>query len=72
MFNKRKKLREQTNKRLLGAFFKAEMEWKQLKSIVENSIEPTEESRYLLSLSEARYIFLLREAKARKLSALRY
>lgn len=72
MFNKRKKLRTNTNRQLLDTFFEAEYEWKNMRSILENSIEPKEESHYLLQLLEARYIFLLKEAKERNISALRY
>lgn len=72
MFNKRKKFRRDKNKALLDAFFETEYEWKNLQAIVESSIEPKIESFYLLELLEARYIFLLKEAKERNLNALRY
>ncbi|HLR60224.1 MAG TPA: YaaL family protein [Pseudogracilibacillus sp.] len=72
MFNRRKKFRRDKNKALLDAFFETEYEWKNLQAIVESSIEPKIESFYLLELLEARYIFLLKEAKERNLNALRY
>ena len=72
MFNRRKKIRRDKNKALLDAFFETEYEWKNLQAIVESSIEPKSESFYLLELLEARYIFLLKEAKERNLNALRY
>lgn len=72
MFNNRKKIRTSKNRQLLNIFFEAEYEWKNMRSILESSIESKEEDDHLLQLLEARYIFLLKEAKERKLSALRY
>lgn len=72
MFNRRKKLRHIKNKELLGAFFETEYEWKNMRSIIESSVEPRIDSLHLLELLESRYIFLLKEAKERNLTALQY
>lgn len=72
MFNRRKKLKKIKDKELLDAFFETEYEWKNMRSIIENSIEPRMDSLHLLKLLESRYIFLLKEAKERNLHALRY
>ncbi|MEI3604543.1 YaaL family protein [Pseudogracilibacillus sp. SE30717A] len=68
---KRKKQRE-VDRQLLDSIFYAEAEWKKLQNIIENSIEPVQESQQKLQLAEAKYMFLLREAKHRKISVLRY
>lgn len=72
MFNRRKKIGINKNKELLNIFFEAESEWKNMRSFLENSIEPKAESHFYLQLLEARYIFLLKEVKKRNLNALNY
>lgn len=57
---------------LLNAIFVLEDEWQKLRDIVDRSVDPLDESRYKLKLSEGLYMFLLKEAKNRKISALRY
>lgn len=69
---RRKRLERKMDRALLDAIFVLEAEWKQIQSIIENSIETTDENRYRLQLAEAKYIFLLKEAKHRDLSYLRY
>ncbi len=72
MFNRRKKYEQEVNQRLLYSFFQVEAEWKRLRTIVEDSIDPSYETEMRLILAEKRYIYLLKEAKRRNLSALRY
>lgn len=67
-----KKIQKQIDQELLNNIFSAEREWKQLRKIVDKSIDPLGESRQMLKLTEAKYMFLLREAKHRKISVLRY
>ncbi|MBP1970294.1 hypothetical protein J2Z83_002412 [Virgibacillus natechei] len=55
---------------LLDAIFTLEREWKQIESIVEKSIEPSHSSHQMEALAQAKYLFLLREARHRKVSAL--
>ncbi|WP_226038333.1 YaaL family protein [Aquibacillus saliphilus] len=59
------------DRQLLDDIFKLKTEWKNLKSILDRSIEPSEIGMYDLSVAEAKYFFLLREARQRKISALR-
>lgn len=68
----RKRIQKQIDQELLNAIFSAEKEWKHLRKIVDNSIDPLDESRQWLKVTEAKYMFLLREAKRRKISVLRY
>ncbi|RYG72718.1 DUF2508 family protein [Lentibacillus lipolyticus] len=69
--NKKKKKR-QADEQLLDAIVALEHEWKQIQAIVEKSIEPTEEIFYRQHLAMENYLFLLREAKRRKISAIRF
>ncbi|ALX49466.1 YaaL family protein [Lentibacillus amyloliquefaciens] len=68
----RKKRKREVDKQLLDSLFAIEYEWKQIQSIVDKSIEPTEDGFYKENLARAKYLYLLREAKLRKISAIRY
>ncbi|GEN31252.1 hypothetical protein HNQ35_001757 [Cerasibacillus quisquiliarum] len=69
---RRKKRKRQVDEQLLEAIFTVEQEWKRVQSIVEQSIEPTVEGQNRVAIAQAKYVFLLREAKRRQLNALRY
>jgi len=69
---RRKRWKKEIDRALLEAIFMSEAEWKQLRFIMDNSVEPILENKQRLLLSEAKYMFLLREAKHRKISVLRY
>ena len=56
---------------LLDAIFLAEQEWKQIQSIVGKSIGLTHSGIQLEAFARAKYLFLLREARYRKLNAMR-
>jgi len=68
----RKKLHRKSDQSLLDALFEVEAEWKKLRHIMDNSIDPLMETEQKLKLVEAKYMFLLREAKYRNVSMLRY
>lgn len=69
----RKKVRKKvTDQELLDAIYTLQREWQRIESIVEGSIEPMERSLYKEKLAKAKYLFLLREARQRKLSATQY
>jgi len=72
MKRRRKRRQREVDRELLDGIFAAEAEWKTLRKIIDNGIEPMPESRQKLMLAEAKYMFLLREAKHRKISVLRY
>lgn len=57
---------------LLNCLFTLENEWKKMESILEKSIDPTDVNLYVLNLAKAKYLFLLKEARYRKISAIRY
>jgi len=69
---RRKKYKKIVDQSLLDAIFDAEREWKHLRRIVENSIDPMLETEQHEKLAEAKYMFLLKEAKRRKVSVLQY
>ncbi|MFD1362611.1 YaaL family protein [Lentibacillus salinarum] len=68
----RKKRKREVDEQLLDALFAIEREWKQIRTIVDKSIEPTGDGFYQQNLAQAKYLFLLREARRRKISAIRY
>lgn len=65
---KRKKLQKTIDLELLNAIIDVETEWKKLRHIVDNGIDPMIETRQKLLLVEAQYTFLIKEAKRRKIS----
>ncbi|MDL4839139.1 YaaL family protein [Aquibacillus sp. LR5S19] len=71
MLSSKKIKKNEVDKQLLDDIFKLKNEWMNLKSIIERSFEPSEIGLYDLSIAEAKYFFLLREARHRKISALR-
>ncbi len=56
---------------LLQTIFAKESEWQNLRHIVDRSLDPLTEARDRLKLTEAVYMFLLKEAKHRKITVLR-
>ncbi|SEO39406.1 Protein of unknown function [Amphibacillus marinus] len=66
-FNKRKK--KVVEEALLHDIFQLQNEWSKLKEIIEKSVDPSEIGRYDLMVAEAKYFYLLREARKRHLSA---
>lgn len=69
---RRKKRQREVDRRLLNAIFVTEKEWKNLHYMIDNSIDASPETEQYLLLQEAKYMFLLKEAKHRKISVLRY
>ncbi|HLS08960.1 YaaL family protein [Lentibacillus sp.] len=68
----RKRRKREVDEQLLDSLFLLEHEWKVMQSIVKKSIEPTEEGFYKEGIAQAKYLYLLREARHRKISAIRY
>lgn len=65
----RKNNRDKINEQLLKDIFQLQTEWVQLRNIIEQSVEPSESGRYDLMVAEAKYFYLLREARYRNISA---
>lgn len=68
MLFRKKRLFQSLNDELLFALERAKDEWLMRKKLLEKSIEPSDLLDYELKLAEAKYLFLLREAKLRKLT----
>lgn len=68
LFKRKGKLRKEMNDELLNSLKQANDHWLQQKKIIEGSIEPSDEVLYQLQLAETKYLFLLREAKYRKVT----
>ncbi|SFK08157.1 MULTISPECIES: YaaL family protein [unclassified Bacillus (in: firmicutes)] len=64
-FQKKKKLRKEYDEKLIGLLEQVKTEWIRQKRIVEQSIEPSEDVLCYLKLAEAKYFYLLKEAKRR-------
>lgn len=60
------------DQQLLDSIFTLESEWRHIQAIIESSIEPVDSSIYKQGLAQAKYLFLLREARHRKISAIRW
>lgn len=58
------------NMELLDAIFQLEKELKQIRFMMNQSIQPTQGVKIQEALIKSKYIFLLREARRRNLSAL--
>lgn len=69
---RRKKVKRELDKQLLDAIFFYEREWKSLRQIVDLSIDPMMDSENRMLMAQAKYMLLLREAKIRRISFLRY
>lgn len=67
----RKMKKKHIDNELLDAIFVLEKDWKQIQAIGAQSIERTQESIYFEKLAQAKYLYLLREARHRNISALR-
>ncbi|EKN68750.1 YaaL family protein [Schinkia azotoformans] len=70
MFFRRKgKLRRETDQKLWNSLNELKDEWMRNKVLVEKSIDPSVHLLNELKISEAKYFYLVREAKFRHLSA---
>ncbi|MBE2914254.1 DUF2508 family protein [Anoxybacillus flavithermus] len=69
MFWKKKGwLRKQFNDQLIERLQRYRDDWMEKKQLIEKSVEPSEKVIFDLKIAEAKYLFLLREAKKRKVS----
>jgi hypothetical protein len=70
MFFRRKgKLRRETDQKLWNSLNELKEEWMRNKLLIEKSIDPSVHLLNDLKTSEAKYFYLIREAKVRNLSA---
>lgn len=72
MFFRRKgRLRKEYDEKLLAQLTKFKHHWQQEKQLLEISFDPSEEVICQTKVAEAKYVFLLREAKQRNVTLLR-
>ncbi|MDQ1143365.1 MAG: YaaL family protein [Bacillus sp. (in: firmicutes)] len=72
MFFRRKgRLRKEYDEKLLIQLSRLKGHWHQEKQLLEKSFDPSEEVICQTKIAEAKYIFLLREAKQRNLTLLK-
>ncbi|WP_160726178.1 YaaL family protein [Bacillus sp. USDA818B3_A] len=69
MFFRRKgRLRKEYDEKLLAQLNRYKIHWQQEKQLLERSFDPSEEVICQTKIAEAKYIFLLREAKQRNVT----
>lgn len=67
-FRKKGRLRKEFDEKLISQLTELKMDWMQQKSILEKSFDPSEEIFLQAKLSEAKYFFMFKEAKKRKVT----
>ena len=70
MFRRKKRRAKDMDQQLLMNIRQLKKEWENLNSIIDQSIEPSEEGLKELALTKSKYLYLLREARHRGLNAL--
>lgn len=65
----RKLKKKDVDNHLLHSLYELEAEWKQIQSIMKKSIGPSYIGQAQEALAQAKYMFLLREARHRNLRA---
>lgn len=67
MFKRKKgQIRREKEEKLLKSLMECKDRWLKQKRLVESSIEPSDEVLHQLRLAEAKYMFLLKEARNNK------
>ncbi|MFC4402300.1 YaaL family protein [Gracilibacillus xinjiangensis] len=69
MFRKKKIKKEVIDQELLHTIYQLKNEWTNLEDIMARSIEPSERGQFDLAVAKAKYFYLIREAKYRRISA---
>ena len=64
-FQKKGKLRKEYDEKQIVQLEKGKNEWLRKKRMVEQSVEPSQDVLCSLKIAEAKYFFLLKEAKRR-------
>lgn len=66
LFHKKGKMRKEEDERLLAMLEEAKQHLTNLRQLVDKSVDPSPLVIYEMHLVEAKYLFLLREARHRK------
>jgi formyltetrahydrofolate synthetase len=67
-FRRSGKLRKEYDEKLIVQLNKFKTDWQQEKSLLEKSLDPSEEVICQTKIAEAKYILLLKEAKQRNVT----
>jgi len=70
-FQRKGRLRKEYDEKLLMQLNRFKVHWQQEKLLLEKSFDPSEEVICQTKIAEAKYIFLLREAKQRNVTLMR-
>lgn len=70
LFGKKRAIKKNMDRELLINIKKTKHEWETLNTIIEQSIEPSEDGLKDLAVVKAKYFYLLREARFRGINAL--
>ncbi|MBN9654308.1 DUF2508 family protein [Halobacillus litoralis] len=70
MFGRKKTIKKEMDRELLIHIKELKREWETLNTIIEQSIEPSDEGLNDLAVVKAKYFYLLREARFRGINAL--
>ncbi len=68
MFNRKEKLREEYDMKLVELMEKLKEDWEQQRHLVQISFEYSDELLYHEKISKIKYFYLFKEAKKRKIS----
>jgi hypothetical protein len=71
LFRRKGRLRKEYDEKLLAQLNRYKINWQQEKLLLEKSFDPSEEVICQTKIAEAKYIFLLREAKQRNVTILK-
>jgi hypothetical protein len=67
LFRRKGWLRSQYDQQLIQNLLDLKEEWNRQKQLVDKSVEPSSQVLYELKVAEAKYFFLLKEAKKRNI-----
>ncbi|WP_416829682.1 YaaL family protein [Ectobacillus polymachus] len=72
LFHKKGNLRREYDQKLLALLEELKIDWARQKHILDQSVETSEDVMYYVHLSEAKYFYMLKQAKNRKLNMMMY
>lgn len=66
LFHKKGRLKREFDEKLLQELSELRSSWAKQKSLLEKSFEPSDEVIYQMKIAEAKYLYLIKEARYRK------
>ncbi|WP_066175298.1 YaaL family protein [Bacillus marinisedimentorum] len=68
IFRRKGKLRKEYDQQLLELASSLKEEWMKQKTLVERSVDPSEQVLHSLRIAESKYFYILKEVKVRRIS----